>query len=136
MMRRFLASFSTLALLVGFVAAPHTHLHPSGQSVANDSRHAHAVLHSHVTSHEEGHGHDAPADADPDDGRDGLSVDSFVFQAGTSRLPVDVAAMLPHSVAPPALTSIWTGVSRRLPPVYRSPPILRAASRGPPILLA
>ena len=122
-----------LALLVGFVAAPHTHLHPSGQGVANDSRHAHAVLHSHVTNHEGAHGHDIPADADPDDRRDGLSVDNFVFQS-TSRLVAHVT-VLPYVVVSPGLTSVWTGVSRLRPPVYGSPPIPPSAARGPPTLL-
>jgi hypothetical protein len=133
MVRLLVSSVSALSLLAGFVAAPHTHLHLSRHDAASDPHHAHAVLHSHVTSHESEHEHGAPVGHDPHE-RDGLSVDSFVFQPAKNLTPAHAVAVLPRTLAPQASVSGWTNISRQKPEVYGSPPIPPSASRAPPIL--
>lgn len=138
MLRGWGAGVSALALLVGFVAAPHTHLHLAGQGVVSDAQHALAqttsVVHAHLTPHHSGQGHDAHRDADHGDVPQTASVDVFVFQAAASPTwPSPVTVQRAVTLAP--VPTAWAGVSAHHPRAHGPPSIRPPASRAPPLFL-
>jgi hypothetical protein len=134
MLRQLLASASTLAVVVGFAAAPYAHFHPAQQRAANDSSHAHGhgVLHSHTTSHEDRHHHDAPADGETGNSH-GLSVDVFVFAPVKTHALTNAVVVIPQAIVPPRMASLWTIISPHPPPDHAAPSTLPSSPRAPPI---
>jgi hypothetical protein len=136
MLRWFGAAISVMALPLGFVAAPYTHVHQSahGQSDVQDphSRPA-TLLHAHVTPHSGDHdSHHPPVEGDQDAEQKIWSVAGFVFHpapaadAPSPALPVSPVA---HAVPP----STWVaGVSVTQPGAHGPPFIAGSSLRAPP----
>lgn len=137
MVRRFGATLSVMALLLGFLAAPYSHVHQSvrGLSDAHDdhSRPA-ALLHSHASPHS-GHpdSHHPPVEGGQDAEQTVWSVAGFVFQpapAAYAPAPGLPVSSLAQAVSP---TTRVRGVSVTRPGAH-APPFLTASSlRAPPV---
>ena len=134
--RRFGAALSVVALLLGFVASPYTHVHQSagGVSDAHDHHHSRPAtrLHAHVTPHT-GHpdAHHPPAESDEDVERKIWSVAVFVFQlapAAYAPLPSLPVSALAHAVSPRP----WVRVSVTQPGAHAPPFNPGSSLRAPP----
>jgi hypothetical protein len=132
-LRRFGAALSVMALLLGFVVSPYTHVH---QSVGGQDAHSRPVtlLHAHVTPHSGHHdSHHPPVEGDQDAEQKIWWVGGFVFHpapaayAPSPALPVSPVA---HAVSP----STWArGVSVTQPGAHGPPFITGSSLRAPPV---
>jgi hypothetical protein len=136
MLRRFGAAISVMALLLGFVSAPYTHVHQSGDGVSDPHNHHSrpaALLHAHVTPHSGHHdSHHPPVEGDQDAEQKIWSVAGFVFHpapaahAPSPALPVSPVA---HAVS---FSSWVAGVSVTQPGAHGPPFIAGSSLRAPP----
>ena len=133
MLRRFGAALSVMALLLGFVASPYTHVHQSVSDGHDHQSRPAALLHAHVTPHSGDHdSHHPPVEGDQDVEQKIWSVAGFVFQpaptayAPSPALPVSPVA---HAVSP---GSWLPGVSVTQPGAHAPPFIAGSSLRAPP----
>lgn len=134
MLGRLGAASSVLALLLGFVAAPYTHVHQSarGPSDAHDHSRPATLLHAHVTPHSGDHdSHHPPVEGDQDAEQKIWSVGGFVFHpASAAHAPVP--ALPTFTVAHGPSPDSWVGVSVTHPGAHGPPSIAGFSLRGPP----
>jgi hypothetical protein len=130
---------SVMALLLGFVAAPYTHVHQSARGLSNDHGHHSrpaTLLHTHVTAHsEDPDAHHPPAEGDQDAEQTMWSVGGFVFQpASTAQAP------LPALLVYTGTSIVSTGSRLRVTvtqPGAHAPPVTAASNlRAPPFVPA
>jgi hypothetical protein len=130
---------SVMALLLGFVAAPYTHVHQSARGVSDAHGHHSrpaTLLHAHVTAHAEApDSHHPPAEGDPDVEQTMWSVGGFVFQpASPAHAPLP--ALPVHPVAYMVSTGSWLGVTVTQPGAHAPPFIPGSNLRAPPFVPA
>ena len=135
MLRQLGAALSVMALLLGFVASPYTHVHQSvrGVSDAHDhhSRPA-TLLHAHVTPHSGDHdSHHPPVEGDQDVEQKIWSVSGFVFQAA-STAHAALPALPVYPVTYFVSTGSWLGVIFTQPGAHAPPSIAGSNLRAPP----
>lgn len=139
MLHRFGAVISVMALLLGFVAAPHTHVHQSARGLGDihdhDSRPA-TLLHAHVTPHaDDADAHHSPAEGDQDVEHKIWSVGGLVFQAAPLvRAPL--AALPVSRVTDIVSTGAGVGVTVTQPGAHAPPFLAGANLRAPPFVPA
>lgn len=135
MLRRFGAAISVMALLLGFVAAPYTHVHQSARGLSDvhdhHSRPA-TLLHAHVTPHSgDPDSHHPPAEGDQDVEQKIWSVGGFVFQpASTAQAPLPALPVYPVTYI--VSTGSWLGVTFTQPGAHAPPFIGGSNLRAPP----
>ena len=136
MLRRFGAALSVMALLLGFVTSPYTHVHQSARGVSDAHDHHSrptTLLHAHVTPHSGDHdSHHPPVEGDRDAEQKIWSVAGFVFQpTGAAYAPSPALPVSP--VAPAVSPGSWVpGVSVTQPGAHAPPFIAGSNLRAPP----
>jgi hypothetical protein len=139
MLRRFGAAISVMALLLGFVAAPYTHVHQSARGVSDAHDHHSrpaTVLHTHVTAHSEDlDTHHPPAEGDQDVDQEIWSIGGFVFQpASMAYAPLPALAVYPVTYI--VSTGSWLGVTVTQPGAHAPPFVAGSNLRAPPFVPA
>jgi hypothetical protein len=139
MLRRFGAAISMLALLLGFVAAPYTHVHQSARGgIDGHDHHSRpaTLLHTHVTPHSgDPDAHHPPAEGDQDVQQRIWSVGGLVFQpASTVHAPLPALPVYP--VTDMVSTGAWVGVTVTQPGAHAPPFMAGANLRAPPFVPA
>ena len=134
MLQRWCASFAALAVFLGFVAAPHTHLHQADahRPVIDEDHggdHAWPIVHSHFSPHGVTDTTDDPALAEPDN-EEVVSLATFVFDTG--KLPAPVAG-LQITLSTPGGSSVWRQVNTHQPRSHAPPPVGLPSPRAPPL---
>jgi len=144
MLRSLTACGTVLALLAGFVLAPHTHIHGgAGESVAelHDGHVTNGALaHAHLDSHQRAHrfdlgrpaisvGHESGGDASV------VVADEFVSHSAEDglRYPAPLTLVTFSAVASAHAASIT--IDPLEPPAHGPPPNRPSAPRAPPTLL-
>lgn len=134
MCRRVVAGISVLALLFGFVAAPHTHAHVPGRS-AHEGAHSREMplVHAHMAPHAHPADHDRVAAAADDHGEEEQirSADGFVFQS-VAAIDAPMPALVTVADAEPALTSLRLAVRSMHPGAHGPPFLIGSPLRAPP----
>lgn len=139
MLRRFGAAITAMAVLLGFVAAPYTHVHQSARGVSDAHDHHSrpaTLLHAHVTPHSgDPESHHPPAEGDRDVEQKIWSVSGFVFQPASA-----AHALLPALAVSPVTcivsTGSWLGVIVTQPGAHAPPFIGGSNLRAPPFVPA
>jgi hypothetical protein len=139
MLRRFGAALSVVALLLGFVAAPYTHVHHSASGVSDAQDHHSrpaTFLHAHVTAHsEDSDTHHPPAEGDQDVEKKIWSVGGFVFQrASAAHAPLPALPVYPVTYI--VSTGSWLGVTVTQPGAHAPPFLAGSNLRAPPFVPA
>jgi hypothetical protein len=130
-----------LALLAGFIVAPHTHRHPADGVAHHDHPQRGAVKHAHLTSHAPGQAHHAPEPGDqhgvgtaegPGQPHAVSAAGEFVFRAPPGPASPSRAVLAEvASVIPLIAISIAYEVFQ--PPAHAPPEGRSCRSRAPPI---
>ena len=125
-----------MALLLGFVVAPYTHVHQSASGVSDAHDHHSrpaTLLHAHGTAHsEDPDTHHAPAEGDQDVEQKIWSVGGFVFQpASTAHAPLPALAVYPVTYI--VSTGSWPGVTVTQPGAHAPPFVAASNLRAPPL---
>jgi hypothetical protein len=134
MLHRLAAAVSGLALLVGFVGAPHSHVHLSGEALSDAHDHHSpppTLLHAHVTPHAEDPDHHHPPGSNDTDAEQ--RIWSVTFTSQPAAAPTAPAPALPVSVVPPVVPAhAW--IAQHIPqPRAHGPPCAGGSDlRAPP----
>ena len=134
---RLTAAVSVFALVLGSLAAPHTHVHESVRGMSDDHHRPQptALLHTHATPHSDAHDHDIPPESEDEEAPQIWTVDGFVFQPGAPSYS-PLLALVEYPFTPAEVRSFVLGV-RIMQPTAHGPPFVGGSSlRGPPIVPA